>query len=151
MGSSFLQTTEAKVLSKVVDAAQNMEEADKQEVLSFLSGSTEYGPQSGEILGILKQMSDTFIKDLADATAVEDKAIAEYKALMAAKEKEIHALGAQIEAKTVRVGELGVEIVQMKDDLTDTEAALAEDTKFLKDLEANCGKKAAEWDEIQKN
>jgi len=147
-GGSFLQTTEASVLTKIVESAQNVEEADKQEVVSFLSGSTQ--APSDEILGILKQMSDTFIKDLADATAAEDKAIAEYKALMAAKEKEIHALGAQIEAKTVRVGELGVEIVQMKDDMGDTEAALLEDKKFLADLEKNCATKSQEWDEICK-
>lgn len=145
-GGSFLQTSTASALTKVVETAQ-VEEADKQEILSFLSGSSQ--APSDEILGILKQMSDTFIKDLADAQAAEDKAIAEHKALVAAKEKEIQSLGAQIEAKTVRVGELGVEIVQMKDDISDTEAALVEDTKFLKDLEANCGKKGKEWEEIQ--
>ena len=47
-----------------------------------------------------------------------------------------------------RVGELAVAIVQMKNDLGDTAEALADDTKFLADLEKNCAKKAGEWDEI---
>merc|ERR1711865_862069 len=66
---------------------------------------------------------------------------------MAAKTKEVGALTKMIEVKTVRVGELAVDIVQMKNDLSDTEAALMEDTKFLGDMEKNCAAKAAEWDE----
>merc|ERR1719162_234184 len=49
-----------------------------------------------------------------------------------------------------RTGELAVEIVQMKNDLGDTEQALIEDKAFLADLEKNCDKKAGEWEEIVK-
>merc|ERR1719499_2680571 len=49
-----------------------------------------------------------------------------------------------------RVGELGVEIAQMKNDLGDTEQALLEDKKFLADLEKNCATKQEEWDVIVK-
>ena len=45
---------------------------------------------------------------------------------------------AQIEAKTKQIGELGVDIVELKEDLTDTEAAYVEDKKYLADLQANC-------------
>jgi len=44
-----------------------------------------------------------------------------------------------------RSGNLAVEIVQMKNDLGDTEAALLQDQAFLKDMEANCKTKADEW------
>merc|ERR1719324_1012536 len=49
-----------------------------------------------------------------------------------------------------RTGELAVEVVQMKNDLTDTQEALIEDQKFLKDMQKNCDKKSAEWDTIVK-
>ena len=62
-------------------------------------------------------MTDTMAKDLAEATAAETSAIEGYKGLIAAKEKEVEALTAAIESKTVRSGELAVEIVQMKNDL----------------------------------
>jgi len=39
----------------------------------------------------------------------------------------------------------------MKNDLTDTEEALIEDTKFLADLKENCATKTKEWDEIVKS
>merc|ERR1719251_813675 len=38
----------------------------------------------------------------------------------------------------------------MKDDLSDTQASLAEDQKFLAELEKGCSTKAAEWEERSK-
>ena len=51
MGSSFLQTTAAEVLRKVVNARESMLESQRQEVLAFLSGQQagEYAPASGDI------------------------------------------------------------------------------------------------------
>merc|ERR1719421_1398634 len=69
---------------------------------------------------------------------------------MAAKKKEIEALTKAIEEKLVRVGELGVEIAEMKNDLEDTQEALAEDTKFLADLDKTCEAKKKEWELICK-
>merc|ERR1719261_537330 len=88
--------------------------------------------------------------DAAEEKAAEEAAIKAYDTLMAAKTKEVNALTKAIESKMTRVGELGVEIVQMKNDLGDTAEALAEDKKFLADLEKNCAKKEAEWDTIVK-
>merc|ERR1712107_287182 len=48
------------------------------------------------------------------------------------------------------MGEVAVSIAQMKNDIGDTAEALAEDKKFLADLEKNCKTKQAEWDEIVK-
>merc|ERR1712238_362693 len=102
-----------------------------------------YAPQSGEIIGILKQMGDTMAANLADANAVEKDAIANYNGLIAAKKKEVEALTSTIEAKTKQIGELGVAIVNMKEDLDDTSASLADDKGFLKELETSCGTKTA--------
>merc|ERR1719385_366903 len=38
----------------------------------------------------------------------------------------------------------------MKDDLSDTQAALLQDEKFLAELETGCSTKAAEWEERSK-
>merc|ERR1719253_1599106 len=77
-------------------------------------------------------------------------AIKAYDELMAAKTKEVNSLTKAIETKMTRTGELSVEIVQMKNDLGDTAAALADDKKFLADMEKNCAKKTAEWETIVK-
>merc|ERR1719158_1619773 len=144
MAGSFLQTEDAKLLKKLILAQDSMAEYDREELTSFLSGSEEYAPQSGQITGILKEMSDTMTKDLGDATNNENSAIKSYEGLMAAKTKEVDALTHSIEDKSVRLGELQVSIVEMKEDLDDTQKALLEDKKFLADLGKNCALKTKE-------
>lgn len=150
--TGFLQTSAASLLRTIAIEKVDLPDASRQELLAFLSGSSENGyvPQSGEIIGILKQMHDEMSAGLADATAQENEAIQTYEALMAAKKKEVAALSAQIEEEIKRVGDLGVEIAGMANDLEDTKEALAEDTKFLAELNSGCDKKAAQWDEIKK-
>merc|ERR1719456_1227142 len=150
MGGSFLQTAEAQVLRKLVVSQTNIEDYAREELTAFLSNSEGYAPASGQIVGILKQMGDTMNKDLAEATATEEAAVKAYNELMAAKEKEVNALTKAIEEKMVRLGKLQVEIVEMKEDLDDTAKALAEDKKFLADLEKNCATKADEHAANQK-
>merc|ERR1719265_777472 len=69
---------------------------------------------------------------------------------MTAKKKEVLVLTKSIEEKLVRVGDLGVSIAEMKNDLSDTEEALLEDQKFLAELEKGCDTKTAEWEERSK-
>jgi len=149
IGGGFLQTSSASVLRNVIKAAY-MEEADRTMVASFLSGEVGYAPQSGQIIGILKQMGDTMAADLASATASEEAAIKTYDELMASKKEEIDALTASIEQKLKGIGELGIEIVDMKEDVDDTEQTLAADSKFLAELEKGCATKTKEWEERSK-
>mmetsp|Transcript_21501 Transcript_21501/g.50048 ORF Transcript_21501/g.50048 Transcript_21501/m.50048 type:complete len:716 (+) Transcript_21501:59-2206(+) len=151
VAGAFLQTPAAQVLRQLV-GKQDMVEADRQDMVAFLSSSQgdSYAPQSGQVIGILKQMGETMAKNLADATAEEEAAIKAYEGLVAAKNKEAGALTASIQAKTEQVGELGVEIVRMKEDLDDTEGTLADDKTFLAGLEKSCATKDAEWEERSK-
>merc|ERR1711977_447599 len=50
----------------------------------------------------------------------------------------------------MRVGELGVKLAEMSNDLEDTQEGLAEDKKFLANLDQNCEQKKAEWAEYKK-
>merc|ERR1719197_1874774 len=117
MACSFLQTNTAARLRTLVVDSESLSDFDRNLISSFLSGSSEYAPQSGQIVGILKQMGDTMAKDLADITATEETAKTSYAELMAAKTKEVEALTKAIEEKTIRVGDLGVEIATNKEDL----------------------------------
>jgi len=149
----FLQSNSAKLVLKAIDAKQDMIESDRQELVSFLSGgeaNSDEVPGSAEIVGLLKQLDDEMSASLAGITKDESSAIATFEALVAAKKKEIAALTSTIESKTTAVGELGVEIATMKGDLSDTEAALLADQKFLANLDSDCATKATEWDEITK-
>merc|ERR1711879_15657 len=59
-----------------------------------------YAPQSGEIFGILRQMKETFEANLASSQKEELANQKAYEDLKAAKEEQIAAGQAQIEAKT---------------------------------------------------
>lgn len=114
-GGAFLQTQAAQVLRNLVENDSKMLDVDRDDVTSFLSNDEGYAPQSGAITGILKQMSDTMTASLNDATGTEEDSIKNYDGLVASKNKEIDALTAAIESKTTQIGELGVQIVQMKE------------------------------------
>merc|ERR1719387_1015045 len=150
MAGGFLQTSAAAVLRKMV-LSEDLSDNQRDMLTSFLAegsgASTGYAPASGEIVGILKQLTDSMEKDMQEAIEAEEKAKAEYEALMEAKQKEVDALTKAIEEKLKRVGELGVELVNLKEDLDDTSGSLADDKKFLADLKKNCETKKKEWDE----
>jgi len=148
MAGGFLQTNAASVLRKLVVSKMDMVELDRKELVAFLQGSDseEYAPASGEIVGILKQLQDEMQGDLKELIAQEEAAKKAYEELMAAKKKEVETLTKAIEEKLVRVGELGVKIAEMKNDLEDTQETLGEDTKYLADLGKTCAAKTKEWD-----
>merc|ERR1719160_1760080 len=152
MQGGFLQTGAAGILRKLVSSNEHimstLGDQDRETLVAFLEDgqpSATYVPASGEIVGILKQMKDTMAGDLADTIKAEEEAIKVYEELMAAKEAEIAAATKAIEEKLARLGEVSVEIVTLKNDLEDTQEALAEDTKFLADLAKNCELKKKEW------
>merc|ERR1719379_689430 len=151
MAGAFLQTSAAALIRRLT-ISMDISENDRDVLSSFLSthqgDEAEYAPQSGEITGILKQMLDTMEKDLADCVAAEGSAVKNFEDMVAAKTKEINALTSAVEEKLVRVGEVGVEIVNMKEDLDDTQKSLLEDKQFLADLDKNCGTRKKEYEVV---
>jgi len=145
----FLQTSSAQVV-KQLSINMDMSGVDREMLTNFLAAKTGYGPQSGEIVGILKTMLDEMNADLADATKAEDAAIVALEELDAAKNKEIEALQASIESKIARAGDIAVKHAELINDLDDTREDLAESKKFLADLDVNCEKKKKEWAMYQK-
>jgi len=148
---SFLQTSAAAKLQQLT-INMDMSSTDRDVLSAFLtnSGGQGYVPQSGEITGILKQLKDTMDKDLGETTANENRAIKDYSVLIAAKTKEINANSKAIESKTQRSGQVGLDIVNLKEDLDDTTKALLADRKFLANLGTSCAEKKAEWEQRSK-
>merc|ERR1719253_183347 len=146
MGESFLQSSEANVLSRVVQSSK-LSTFDAEEITAFLQGK-EQG-SSGEIVGILSQMAEDMEKDLAEATETENAAVADFEGLVAAKAKEIAAATTAIEDKTERTGKSAVDIVNAKNDLEDAQEALADDTNYLAELKKTCAEQATLFDQIK--
>jgi len=149
-GGAFLQTQSAAVLKNLVENDEKLVDVDREDLTAFLSGSNGNSGPSDAIVGILKQMGDTMSATLKDITATEENSIKSFDELMKAKTAEVQALTEQIEEKTKRIGDLGVKIVGMKQDLSDAEESLLEDKKFLAELEKGCATKEKEWSVICK-
>ena len=151
MAGGFLQTGNAHVVKNLVENSEKIIDVDRQAVMAFLAGDRSgYTPQSGSITGILKQIGDEMSQSLADETASEASAVKDHAGLISSKNKEIAAHTKAIEEKTVRAGEVAVNIVNMKNDLTDTQEALVADKAFVKELEKGCATREAEYNEGQK-
>merc|ERR1719507_2084508 len=95
-------------------------------------------------------MEATMKSVLSDGVKEEEAAIKTYDELMESKGEEVEALTASIDEKMKLVGNLAVDIVEMKEDLDDTEKSLVKDKEFLKNLDASCATKTKEWEERSK-
>merc|ERR1719171_2098930 len=110
---AFVQMPEAGRLRKIIDASPDA--FDRQTVISFLDQTGDYVPQSGQIVGILKQMAETLDGDIKQNGEEEAQAAAGYGELKSAKTQEITVASAAIEKKTALAGELAVSVVQNQD------------------------------------
>lgn len=145
----FLQTGAAKTLQKL-SLSMDMATADRDVLANFLVGeSNADAPQSGEILGILKEMYDQMSKDLQNVQAEITTTTNNLENLLMAKKKEVAAASKAIEAKTAREGELAVDIATLKHDLADVSETLENDQTFLVDLKRSCKVKQEEWKDYQ--
>jgi len=145
-GAATVSTVQKLLLSETL----SISDFDREQLTEFLSEGSTYTPQSGEIIGMLKQMLDTMIADMTEVTDEETSKIKTFKELVKAKLKEIDALTKLIEAKLKRIGEIQVEIVMLKEDLDDCGKSVIDDKKFLADLDKNCGTAQAEYEARQK-
>jgi len=148
LSKSFLQTDAAALIQRIAgDVDMGSDEHDT--LMSFLS-SDGGDPDSQEILGILRQMKETMVKDQKTARKEEADAVEQFAKLKAAKDKEIAATTKIIQDKTARVGKTGIDIENLKEDLEDTTASYEEDKTFLKNLDKNCNQKKDDYNVVQK-
>jgi hypothetical protein len=124
-----------------------MDMDDKELMASFLEQTGDYAPQSGQIVGILKNMKDEMSKSLGGVVEDEETAASGFAELKKAKEKEIALATSIIEIKQRRSGELAVSIVQNEQGAKDATKELEDTQKFLAQLDSTCKEKAAEYEE----
>jgi len=110
-----------------------------------IPGFRSYAPQSGQIFGILKQMKETFEKDLKEATDGENTAVADFQALKKAKTDEINAATEQVKSKSEDLADTNEALAQANADLLDTQNKLGADTAFLADLKTKCASIGKVW------
>merc|ERR1719387_1444595 len=98
----------------------------------------EYASQSGEILGVLKGMQESFEQNLENAKTEESDAVESYNKLKSAKTEEIADAQAQVNLKAEKKAKTDEQLSTSKEELADTRAQVSEDTEFLMDLQGRC-------------
>merc|ERR1719217_220337 len=114
---------------------------------SFLQGPTaNYNAQSGEIVGVLKNMNDTFTANLANARQVESKALADFNAMAKVLQEEYDEASDLFEKRKKEIGETAELISRTTSEMNTAKERLSDDTDFLATLTDRCAKKKAEFD-----
>jgi len=109
--------------------------------------AASYNPASATIMGILKDMYDTFSMNLEKATEVEAVAQKNYESLIGVKENEMATL---VDARKKKEGEKAdaeKELADTSQTLDDTTKQMKADTIFFDETKAACQAKADEWAE----
>jgi len=104
-----------------------------------------YAAQSGEIVGVLKQLKEEMEGDLAEAQKTEAARAATFAELRAAKTDEIESGEKMAETKEDELAKTDNDLAEAKEDLGQTQAQLAEDQKFLKNLDKTCAEADANF------
>merc|ERR1719487_2448235 len=104
-----------------------------------------YNAQSGEILGILKQLLDEMSGDLLEAQKEEQEKAAAFAELREAREAEIAAAEKQSEEKEDELAQTDMDNANAKEDLERFTAELSETQKFLLNLKKTCEEAAANF------
>jgi len=131
----FLSTTNADAgfLPKLSALAQQPIEGG-----GAAAGAKSYNSASGQILGMLTQMHDTFGANLASSQKEELSALISFHNLRAAKLAEIDAMNKQKDAKSQQLADTTQADAQAKQDLEDTKEQMSADQSFLIQLKKDC-------------
>merc|ERR1719421_1118840 len=109
--------------------------------------AASYNPASSTIMGILKDMYDTFSSNLEDSTESEAVAYKNYESLMGVKTNEMATLAAQKKKKEEEKATAEQNAAETAQEYDDTIKQMKADTEFFDDSKASCQAKADEWSE----
>eukprot|EP00746_Dinoflagellata_sp_MGD_P161092 gnl/MRDRNA2_/MRDRNA2_88127_c0_seq1.p1 gnl/MRDRNA2_/MRDRNA2_88127_c0~~gnl/MRDRNA2_/MRDRNA2_88127_c0_seq1.p1 ORF type:complete len:635 (-),score=218.01 gnl/MRDRNA2_/MRDRNA2_88127_c0_seq1:60-1871(-) len=146
-GGDFLKL-KASVKKALASASVLMNAKEKRTVDSFLQApfTGTYTSQSGEIVGILKNMRDTFKENLASIRAAEKAAAEAHEKFMKIKTEEHATMTALYEEKQAKLGDNDSELAEQRENLEFAQDSLASDEEFLAKLIPMCEKKAKEFE-----
>merc|ERR1712066_457526 len=139
-----------KTVKAALFAASSVVTKKQDKVLqSFIQApfTGTYTAQSGEVVGILKDMRDTFTSNLETAQATEAAAVKAFTAYKEAKEQEIKDLKQSHKTKQEKLSSNDGELATKTTQLAAAEKKLAEDQEFLAQLLDMCSAKAKQYEE----
>merc|ERR1719502_1242644 len=141
VGQGFLAKNDMSELHKILDVPT----ADWKKLNREATFKKKYEARSGGIQDILKDMLKTFEDNLEEATSAEEKAKADFDALMEAKKTQLSTAKQALLDKTGEKGARGEALATSKEEKTDLEDQNARDEGYLADTKSTCETRAEEW------
>jgi hypothetical protein len=146
VGQGFLAKNDLSELHKILDVPT----ADWKKLNREATFKKKYEARSGGIQDILADMLKTFEDNLEEATAAEEKAAADFDALMEAKKEQLSTAKQALLDKSGEKGARGEALATSKEEKKDLEGQNERDEGYLADTKATCETRATEWDERKK-
>jgi hypothetical protein len=106
-----------------------------------------YSPQSATIMGILKDMYDTFSAGLEKSNSEESAKQKAFEDLIAEKEKQVADWTAEVTDKEGQKAEKSTMLSENEELLSATQTQLKIDEEFFETARDSCKAKSNEWDE----
>eukprot|EP00930_Biecheleria_cincta_P055028 TRINITY_DN413_c0_g1_i2.p1 TRINITY_DN413_c0_g1~~TRINITY_DN413_c0_g1_i2.p1 ORF type:complete len:709 (-),score=252.45 TRINITY_DN413_c0_g1_i2:133-2259(-) len=118
-----------------------------QKLTAFLQEQGGPGASTGEVTAYIKNIEEESEERWRQDVAEDTEDAKQYAALKGSKQKSVKTVLEQITRKAKKIGDLKVEIVNMKHMMKDGGKALAENQKMLAELEKDCAQRAGEQEE----
>jgi hypothetical protein len=127
--------------------------AQRKTITGFIQSDAhapgDYSSQSGEIVGILKNMRDTFKANLATARGAEAKSLRAHEAYTATMESEHGTMSDAHASKQDQLGSNDADLGSAKDSLESAVQTKAEDEDFMAQLTKTCADKTAQYEDLK--
>jgi len=146
-GSPLATKLQKSVKQALIAASSLVTTKQARKLESFIQApfTATYTAQSGEVVGILKDMKDTFGANLATATATEEKAVTAFTKYMATMLAAYREMDASHTEKQGKLSGNDQDLSIKKGQLADARDALEDAETFLAQLQDMCAAKAKEY------
>jgi len=144
MAKGSLLSMQSQVQQALKAASGLMSEDQRSSASAFLQApfTGTYTSQSGAVVGIIKNMRDTFITNLADARTTEKNSQESYDKFMEDKLAAFKQMSDSYQEKQKALGANDGELSSKKDQLAEATKQKADDEEFLEKLLPMCEKRA---------
>jgi len=145
----LLMKLRTSIKEALVAADTFLKPDDRFKLQSFLQSpfAGAHAAQSGEIVGVLKTLKETFGDNLESAKSAEKAAIKAHEAFLATKKEEFDIMEESLKSKEGTMSENDESLGQKKESIEEAEKQRSEDEAFLEKLVPMCETKAKEFEQ----